>query len=66
MVEGIHVNPPVGGHFITSSDATGACLLERTCGMQGCPEFSAATRITLLSNRIPLIPALTLAALQSS
>jgi V8-like Glu-specific endopeptidase len=61
VVQGIHVTPPAS-HFVSSSDAGGPCMAERVCPTTGCPGFSGATRITRLSNRIPLTPVLTIVA----
>jgi V8-like Glu-specific endopeptidase len=62
VVEGIHVLPPPGvSHFFDSTDESGACVAETTCGTSGCPGYSGATRITRLSNYIPLTPTLIMA-----
>lgn len=62
VVEGIHVTPPAS-HFVLSSDASGACVTERTCPTTGCPGFSGATRVTRFSASVPLAPVLIRSAL---
>ena len=66
VVEGIHVSAPFIGHFQNSSDGSGSCVTERLCSTSGCfgqPSTSGAIRITLLSDQIPLTPALIVAVL---
>jgi V8-like Glu-specific endopeptidase len=57
VIEGLHVTPPAS-HFVLSSDASGACVTERTCPTTGCPGFSGATRVTRFSASVPLAPVL--------
>lgn len=61
LIEGIHVTPPTS-HWTASTDAMGSCVKETVCPTTGCPgvspAFSGATRINLMSDKIPLTPAL--------
>lgn len=74
VVEGIHVQAPPGTfHFADDIDENGPCVSEWICSTTGCPatapggppSFSAAIRMTQLSDRIPLIPALIYVATQN-
>jgi V8-like Glu-specific endopeptidase len=69
LIEGIHIQPPkvqstgkFVPHFVQNTQNT--CLTEFICADTGCPGagYSQATRITRLSDKIPLTPVLIVVA----